>query len=119
LDPIGWWNEYVEAVVRYGAHEVGGGKYTKGFGKGAMADYMAHYFHTRFEDYYSRVKCPLLLLSGEEEVENERERAVMEGLIALAAQGEVVVVSEWQHPYGWLLSPEGVSGAILNFLGRI
>jgi len=117
LEKYGWWNEYVEAVVRYGAHQVGDGKYTKGFGKQAMADYMAHYFQTRFEDYYRRVKCPLLILVGEGELEDERERAVMEGLGALAAQGEIVVVSGWEHPYGWLLSPEGASAATRKFLG--
>ena len=117
LEKYGWWNEYVEAVVRYGAHKVGDGKYTKGFGKQAMADYMACYFRTRFEDYYRRVRCPLLILVGEGELEDERERAVMEGLSALAAQGEIVEVSGWEHPYGWLLSPEGATASILKFLG--
>jgi pimeloyl-ACP methyl ester carboxylesterase len=117
LEEIGWWNEYVEAVERYGAHKVDEGQYTKAFGKQAMADYMAHYFHTRFEDYYSRVTCPLLMVPGEEEWENERERAVMEGLRDLAAQGEIVPVGGWAHPYGWLLDPDEVSRVILSFLG--
>ena len=33
-----------------------------------------------FEDYYRKVKCPILMLPGEEELENEREMAVMKGL---------------------------------------
>jgi len=117
LEKYGWWNKYVEAVERYGACQVGEGKYTKGFRKLARADYMKHYFHCRFEDYYKRVKCPLLMLPGEEELENEREKAVMEGLRELAEQGEIVQVSGWVHPYGWLLNPEDVSKAILKFLG--
>jgi len=111
------WNKYIEAVERYGAYRVDEGKYTKGFGKQALENYMQHYFHCRFEDYYTRVKCPLLMLPGEEELENEREKAVMEGLRDLAEQGEIAEVSGWVHPYGWLLNPEGVSKAVLKFLG--
>ena len=117
LEEIGWWNEYVEAVERYGATKIEEGRYTKGFRKQAMVAYMAHYFRYRFEDYYRKVKCPLLMLPGEDVFENEREKAVMEGLRELAEQGEIVKVSGWVHPYGWLLNPEEVSKAILKFLG--
>lgn len=117
LGKYGWWNEYIEAVVRYGACKVDEGKYTRGFTKQASADYMEHYFQYRFEDYYRKVKCPLLMLPGAEESENEREKAVMEGLRELAEQGEIVEVSGWVHPYGWLIDPEDVSKAILKFLG--
>jgi pimeloyl-ACP methyl ester carboxylesterase len=118
LEKLGWWNEYVEAVERYGAYKIDAGKYTKAFGKQAKEDYMKHYFHYRFEDYYGKVKCPLLMLPGEEELENEREKAVMEGLRELAPQGQIVAVSGWVHPYGWLLNPEEVCKAILKFLGH-
>ena len=83
-----------------------------------MASYMEHYFGYRFEDYYARVRCPLLMLPGEELLENERERAAMEGLKALAEQGEIAKVSGWEHPYGWLLRPEGACAAISRFLVR-
>jgi pimeloyl-ACP methyl ester carboxylesterase len=115
LEKYGWWNEDVEAVVRYGAYKVDEGTYVKGFGNLAMANYMQHYFRYRFEDYYTRVTCPLLVLLGEEE--DEREKALLEELIGLAAQGEIVEVSGWVHPYGWLLDPEDASTAILEFLG--
>ncbi len=112
----GWWNKDVEAMVRYGAYKVGEGQYTRGLGKQAMVNYMRHYFHYRFEDYYRKVKCPLLMLPGEEMLDNEQEKAAMEGLSALAAQAEIVAVNGWVHPYGWLLDPRGVSKAILKFL---
>lgn len=51
-------------------------------------------------------------------MEVEREKAVMEGLRALASRAEIVEVSGWVHPYGWLLDPEGACKAILKFLGN-
>jgi pimeloyl-ACP methyl ester carboxylesterase len=118
FEKYGWWNEYVESMERYGASMVDEGKYTKGFRKQALEDYMRHYFQCRFEDYYRKVKCPLLMLPGEDALSDEREKRAMKGLKGLAEQGEIVEVSGWVHPYGWLLNPEGVCEAILKFLGE-
>jgi pimeloyl-ACP methyl ester carboxylesterase len=111
------WNQYFEAVERYGATQVSEGEYVGSPGKQAMENYLTHYFHYRFEDYYRKVKCPLLMLPGEEALENEREKAVMKRLRELAEQGKMVEVSGWVHPYGWLLNPGDASKAILEFLG--
>jgi 2-succinyl-6-hydroxy-2,4-cyclohexadiene-1-carboxylate synthase len=110
------WNEHLAAMERYAAVELEDGRYVQAFGKHALADYLSHYFHTRFEDYYRRVTCPLLLIAeGGDEVD-ERERVAIEGLRALAAQARVVYLSGWDHPYGWLFDPEGICRTILEFL---
>jgi len=119
LEKYGCWNEYVEAVERYGTYQAGEGEYRKSFSRRALADYMQYYFRCRIEDYYKKVKCPLLMLPGEEALKNEREKAVMEGLRDLTAQGQIVAVSGWDHPYGWLLKPEEVSQVILKFLDGV
>jgi len=108
----GWWNEFFESVERYGAYQVDEGKFTKSFRKTARINYMTHYFQARFEDYYRKVKCPLLMLSGEK----ESEKDIMERLRKLAEQAEIMRIRGWVHPYGWLLEPEGVCHAILKFL---
>ncbi len=113
------WNEYIEAVERYGACKVGEGKYTRGFGKQAMENYLANYFRYRFEEYYCKVKCPLLMLTGDEEPGNEREMAVLKEMGKLAARAQIVEIHGWEHPYGWLFSPDDVSRAILKFLGDL
>lgn len=117
LEKYGWWNEYIEAMERYGAYQQDKGKFTQSFRKPARENYMQHYFHYRFEDYYRKVKCPLLMLPGEDLLENEREKSAMQGLAALAGHAEIVEVNGWMHPYGWLLDPEGACKAILKFLG--
>jgi 2-succinyl-6-hydroxy-2,4-cyclohexadiene-1-carboxylate synthase len=115
--PIGWWNETVAAMERYGAVQIGDNRYVGGLRKAALVDYMTHYFHYRFEEFYPRVQCPLLLVA-EEEIEDEREAAAMAGLCALAAQGEIRRIPGWQHPYGWLLDPEAICREILDFLPK-
>jgi pimeloyl-ACP methyl ester carboxylesterase len=119
LEEIGWWNEYVEAMERYGAYQLPDGKYTKSFMKPARIDYMQHYFHYRLEEYYRNVECPIVMLPGLDVFENEREKTAMEGLRSLAKQAQVVAVDGWVHPYGWLLEPEGACKAILKFMENI
>ncbi len=113
------WNEYFDAMERYGAFEVSTGKYRKSFGKQALLNYMEHYFQCRFEDYYRKIKCPLLLLCSSETIENEREKSVLTGLKNLAAHGDLKEVKDWMHPYGWLINPEEISKTILNFLSNV
>ena len=86
----GWWNEHVAAAERYGAYEIGQGQYTQGMPQQAGLDYMAHYYECRFEDYYRRVKCPVLMVSDEEDAGEEPMKTAMKGLAALAG-AEIVV----------------------------
>jgi pimeloyl-ACP methyl ester carboxylesterase len=118
LVEIGWWNKDVEAMESYGAVRLAEGGFTSAFRKFAREGYMKHYFHYRLEDYYRRVKCPVLMLPGEEVFENEREKAAMEGLSRLATQARIAAVGGWQHPYGWMLEPKGVCQEILSFLDQ-
>jgi 2-succinyl-6-hydroxy-2,4-cyclohexadiene-1-carboxylate synthase len=116
FEKIGWWNEYVEAMERYGAYEREDGQVATRFGRRPMAAYMSHYFHYRFEDYYPRVACPLLMVPDADILEEAREREAMEGLCALAPRGRIAYVEEWNHPYGWLLAPEKICREVRAFL---
>jgi 2-succinyl-6-hydroxy-2,4-cyclohexadiene-1-carboxylate synthase len=117
-EKYGWWSEAYEAVKRYGTVQVGEGQYKNAWGKPAMEVYMSHYLKYRFEDYYKRVKCPLLILPDEEDAEHPRMRAAMEGFKELAEQGEIVVVSGWVHPFGWLQDPGKMCETILKFIAK-
>lgn len=115
----GWWNEYVEAFLEYDAFEVSQGNFCRSYPKLAQEKYLVHYFDCRFEDYYERVKCPVLMLPDEQDAQNERTKAAMTGLCQLAGKGKIVSVPGWIHPYGWLLDPEGICKVILDFLAEV
>jgi pimeloyl-ACP methyl ester carboxylesterase len=116
LEPIGWWNADVEAMERYGAHQVDDGTWRKRFAKPARLDYMEQYYRHRLEDYYRRITCPLLMLPERDELENARVKAAIEGLRTLAARARIEEVPGWVHPYGWLLNPQSMCRAVLRFL---
>jgi len=113
----GWWSDIFESVKRYDAIRIGEGKYTSSWGVMAE-DYTKNYLFYRFEDYYRKVKCPLLMLPDTYPGQDEREKEVMAGLFKLVDQGKIVYVPDWVHPFGWVLAPEGASIAVLSFLAE-
>ncbi len=68
-----WWNPYVADMERYGARKLADGSYTKGFSKQSNAAYMQNYFQYRFEEYYPKVLCPILMLMNKELEEESGE----------------------------------------------
>jgi pimeloyl-ACP methyl ester carboxylesterase len=115
----GFWNAILEAVVRYGIHETAAGQYTLGWRKWAREGYMAHYYDYRFEEYYRRVVCPVLMLPAEDEMENEEIRKAMEGLSQLARSCKIVLVPGAVHVGGWMLFPQQMSKVVLEFLATV
>lgn len=115
-EKYGWWNIYASEMECYGARKLDDGSYTKGFGNKSNAAYMENYFHYRFEDYYPKVECPILMLANKE-VEG-REKEVLLGLKALAPKAEIAEVKGWEHPYLWMLDPEEACLLISNFLNQ-
>jgi len=114
-----WWHPGMEAMLRHSICEVDGGGYTKTWRSWARTGYMEHYYDYRFEDYYRRVRCPILMLPDEEEIQNERYRAAILGFSKLVEFCQIVEVPGWSHPYGWIFDPGPVSEAVLAFLDDV
>lgn len=116
-EKYGWWNTFVADMERYGARKLDDGSYTKGFGNQSNAAYMENYFYYRFEEYYPKTNCPILMLANKE-LEG-REKEVLLGLKALAPQAEIAEVNGWEHPYLWMLDPDEVCSSIARFLDQV
>jgi 2-succinyl-6-hydroxy-2,4-cyclohexadiene-1-carboxylate synthase len=115
----GFWNANLEAVVRYGIHKIATGEYTPSWRKWARERYLTHYYAYRFEEYYRRVTCPVLMLPAEDEMENEEMRKAMEGFSQLARSCKIVLVPGAVHAAGWMLFPQRMSEAVLGFLAEV
>jgi 2-succinyl-6-hydroxy-2,4-cyclohexadiene-1-carboxylate synthase len=113
------WNEFFETMKRYDIYQIAGGQYANGWGKLAKVDYMKHYFNSRYEDYYRRVKCPLLIMPDEEDSQIAGFQKTTNGFKELASRAKIVTAPGWVHPYGWLLDPEPMCKTILEFLGQV
>ena len=113
---FGAWNSHVEEFVKYDAHPVGDGTFSRSFGRQAGLNYMRMYFDCRFEMYYRRLNCPVLMVTGDEESENPLEKVAAQKMSELPANGRLIVVTGWNHPYGWMLDPDAMVKVVLEFL---
>lgn len=118
FEELGWWSDIFAEVQRYDAIPREDGTYTGSWGRIA-ADYTQYYLFNRIEDDYRRVQCPVLMLPDTYPGQSEREKEIMQGLFEIVGQGKIVAVPEWVHPFGWMLTPESVSQAVLDFLDEI
>ncbi len=114
----GWWNDTMEAVVRYDAIEREDGKFVESWGRIAM-QYTKHYLYYNFGEYYKRVQCPLLMMPDEIPGQDEKELAIMNALFQLVKHGKIVRIPGWVHPFGWMITPEAGSLAVRSFLEEI
>ncbi len=111
----GLWNPLFEAMISYGVVETGPGQFAFGFPE-YLGEYMKHYFAYRFEEYYGRIRCPVLFLPSADDSQDPRAKAVLRGLAQRVCRTKIIEIPGWIHPYGWLLDPEGASRAVLEFL---
>lgn len=112
-----WWNEYVLEMERYGARQLADGQFGKGWSKQSNVAYLQEYFYYRFEDYYPKVQCPLLMLTNMD-LKEGREKEVLLGLKDLAKNAELGQIKGWEHPYLWMLDPDKACNVILKFLDQ-
>jgi len=109
------WNPSVEAMLRYGLTKDESGHIVKAWRKWAEDQYMEHYFSTRFEDYYRQIACPMILLTGQARDDDPAALEIMRRLCALPKQCELIHAPGAMHPFGWMLEPEPMVRAVLEF----
>jgi pimeloyl-ACP methyl ester carboxylesterase len=117
LMECGAWNEAIEKMVEYDAHKLQDGTFTRSHQRQAAVNYMRSYYNCHFENYYRLVKCPVLMVTSDEAPDNPREKSATLKMSKLPANGRLVTLPGWNHPYGWLLDPDAMVRVVLEFLG--
>lgn len=113
------WNPAVEAMLTYGAAEDVNGQIVDAGRKHASDAYMETYFNYRFEEYYTQITCPILMLPDEKDAADDKLFDIMTRLSQLPKQCEIVRVPGAMYPFGWMLDPEPVANAALDFFNQL
>jgi len=106
----------MEAVLVYGIAETEDGQFVDAWRKHANDAYTETYFSYRFEDYYARGMCPMIILPDDEK--HEKLVDILTRLAQLPEQCEIVRVPGAMHPFSWVLDPEPMARAVLRFLQK-
>jgi 2-succinyl-6-hydroxy-2,4-cyclohexadiene-1-carboxylate synthase len=113
------WNEAIDATLRYGIVELDSGRFVDAWRKHARDQYMQMYFGYRFEDYYARITCPILMLPDAEDAADATLWGIMTRLSQLCRHCEIARVPGAIHPFGWILDPAPMAQAVLGFFNRL
>ncbi len=114
-EEMGFWNEFVEAFLLYNAYEIRPGEFMRCLQNADSEKYTRDYFYARFEEYYRRVKCPVLMLPGADAWKDEKESAAIKKMSTVPENGKLIVVPGWVHPYGWMVNPDEACRQVKDF----
>jgi pimeloyl-ACP methyl ester carboxylesterase len=112
-------NPAIEATLAYGITQDAQGRFVDAWRKHASDAYTQGYFLYRFEEYYARVTCPIIILPDEDDAKDEKLADIVARLAQLPKQCEIVHVPGAMHPFGWMLNPEPMARTVLTFLGGL
>lgn len=113
------WNQRIEEFEIYGTMKTSEGKYTCSCPKWVMDQYVEDFWDTKFEKYFEKINCPVLMLPGEEEWESQGIKASIENFQGLLKLSKVVIIPGGNHAYVAFQYPQEFSKAILDFYEEI
>jgi pimeloyl-ACP methyl ester carboxylesterase len=109
----------VEEFEIYDIMKTREGKYTCSCPKWVMNQYVEDYLDIKFEKYFKKISCPVLILPGEEEWESEEIRSSIENYQRLLEASKVVLIPGAMHAYVEFQYPKEFSKEILDFYKEI
>ncbi|SCG84446.1 alpha/beta hydrolase fold [Proteiniborus sp. DW1] len=109
------WNKQIEEFEIYNTWETGGGKYTSACPKWVIDKYLEDFWDIKFEKYFEKITCPVLMLPSEDEWKSNEIKAAIESLQKLLKSSKVVVIPGGSHAYVAFQYPLELSKVIQAF----
>ena len=113
------WNKRIEEFVTYDSLETEDGKYTSECPNWVIDKYLEDYWDVKFEKYFEKISCPVLMLPSEEEWESEGIKASIEHYQRLLKSSKVVLIPGGFHAYVAFQYPQEFSKEIQEFYKEI
>ncbi|WP_157951002.1 alpha/beta fold hydrolase [Peribacillus acanthi] len=114
----GLWNEHFVTFLKSTIQVADDGLYTSHYQNFVRSEYIQKYWDIKFEEYYSKVECPILFLPSEEEWENERIRHSLNAFASLIGSYEIRLIENSVHAYVWMQLPSMAAKEVKSFIGN-
>jgi len=111
-------NEYFQTYIESCVVETEEGTFTNHFTNYVRTEYIEKYWELRFEDYYKKVRCPVLFLPSEKEWENEKIRESLKAFASFLESYEIVHIKDSAHAFVWMDQPLVAGEAVKNFIRK-
>ncbi|MGI6362184.1 MAG: hypothetical protein ACOX21_00045 [Bacillota bacterium] len=105
LIAAGLWNENFRVFFEHNLQQLPNGKFTHCCPNQVRTQYAQEYWDVKFEQYYEKVKCPVLFLPSEEEWNDEKVRRNLTSFASLLDTYEIQHIKDSIHAYVWMQFP--------------
>lgn len=114
----GLWNEYFLAFFEHNLQQMQNGNFTYCYLNHVRTEYIQKYWDVKFEQYYKKVKCPILFLPSKEEWEDEKIRSSLSAFTSLLHTYEIEHIENSIHAYVWMQHPIAAGKAVKRFISK-
>jgi pimeloyl-ACP methyl ester carboxylesterase len=114
----GLWNEYFLAFFENNLQQMQNGNFTYSYLNHVRTEYVQRYWNVKFEQYYKKVKCPILFLLSQKEWEDEKIRSILSAFTILLDAYEIEYIENSIHAYVWMQLPIAAGEAVKRFISK-
>ncbi|MCQ1530532.1 alpha/beta fold hydrolase [Lutispora saccharofermentans] len=114
----GLWNEYFLAFFEHNLQQMQNGNFTYCYLNHIRTEYVQKYWDVKFEQYYKKVKCPILFLPSEEEWKDEKIRSILSAFTSLLDTYEIEHIENSIHAYVWMQLPLTAGEVVKGFISK-
>lgn len=114
----GLWNEYFSAFFEHNLQQIQNGNFTCCYLNHVRTEYAENYWDVKFEQYYKKVKCPILFLPSEEEWKDEKIRSILSAFASLLNTYEIEHIENSIHAYVWMQLPLTAGKVAKEFISK-
>lgn len=114
----GIWNENFLPFLQNSLQQTNNGHFTYCYLNRVRTEYIEKYWDVRFEQYYEKVKCPILFLPSEEEWENESIKKTLYAFAELVEVYEIGKIENALHAYVWMQLPMAAGNVVKSFINK-
>ncbi|WP_226086727.1 alpha/beta hydrolase [Mesobacillus sp. S13] len=116
VERMGILNDHFLSYLESTAEELDDGTVTSHYRNHVRMEYMEKYWDLQFEEYYQKIKCPVLFMPSEEEYADEKIRRSLDAFSKLVDSHEIIKIEGSMHAYVWMQLPIEAGMAVQGFL---
>lgn len=114
----GLWNEYFLTFFEHNLQQMQNGNFTYRYLNHVRTEYIQKYWDVKLEQYYKKVRCPVLFLPSEEEREDEKIKNSLSVFTSLLDTYEIEHIENSIHAYVWMQFPIAAGKVVKRFISK-
>lgn len=118
LTQDGLWNEYFLAFFENNLQKMENGNFEYCYLNNVRTELIQKYWDVKFEQYFKKVKCPILFIPSEDEWENQKIRSIVAAFANMLDNYEFEHIEDSIHAYVWMQLPIAARKAAKRFISK-